>query len=358
MDRRVFFALATFAFLAFLLWIVYAIIAPFLRALGWAGVIGVLTYPLYRRLRARLGGRELLAASVMTPAVVLTLVLPMVGLVAFMAEELARILSYLEETTTAGGLSLLEGLRQHPAVAPWLARAEQPLGRLGVDLEKSLLPLLQNTSDFVLRYSTAIVKNFFTFVIKLILMVITLFFIYRDGERMQEQFWSIIPLAEDQKEILADNFSRVLKAVIFGIFLTCVVQGALGALGFWFCGLPSPLLFGAVMAVSALIPVVGTALIWAPAVAYLILEGSTAKGVLLLAWGGLVVSGIDNIIRPFFISGKGHIPVLVVAIGALGGLVSFGLLGVVIGPLVLSLFVAIFDIYKTQIFIPDETGEK
>jgi predicted PurR-regulated permease PerM len=355
MDRRVFFALATFAFLAFLLWIVFAIVEPFLRSLGWAAVIGVLTYPLYRRLRAAVGGKEILAASLMTPAVVLTLVLPVVGLVVFLAQELTQVLSYLEETTT-GGLSFVEGLRQHPTLAPWLAKTEATLVRLGIHLDKMLVPMVEKVSAFALSYSTAIVVNFFAFAIKLILMVITLFFIYRDGERLQEQFWSVIPLAEEQKDLLAENVKRVLKAVIFGIFLTCVVQGGLGAFGFWFCGLPSPLLFGAMMAVSALIPVVGTALIWAPGAAYLILEGDTTRGMALILWGGLVVSFVDNIIRPFFISGKGHIPVLVVAIGALGGLVSFGLLGVVLGPLVLSLFIAIFDIYKTQIFLPEDAG--
>lgn len=350
MDRRVFFALAVFAILLFHLWLVYSIVAPFLRAMGWAGVIGILTYPLYRRLRSRLGGREILAASVMTPAVVLTLVLPVVGLVVFLTQELTQLFAYLQALPEGEGLTLFDNLRQHPVLGPWLDRIHHLLARLGIDPEKNLLPAVDKATAFALSYSTEIVRNFFIFCIKLLMLVITLFFIYRDGERFEEQFWSVIPLDEEHKLRLAGTVKRVLNAVIFGILLTCMVQGVLGGIGFWFCGLPSPMLFGAMMAVAALVPVVGTALFWFPGAAYLILQGEVARGVVLLAWGALVVSSVDNVIRPFFISGKAHIPVLVVALGALGGLVSFGLLGVVLGPLVLSLFVALFDIYKAQIF--------
>lgn len=350
MDRRTFFALAVFAVLFLYLGLVYAIVSPFLRALGWAAVIGILTYPVFRRLRRRLGGRQTLAASVMTPTVVLTLVLPVLGLVIVLTQELTQIFAYLQEMSEGEGVALFENIRRHPVFGPWISSLYDLLARFGIEPKKSLVPAVEKVTAFALGYTTEIIRNFFIFCIQLIMMVFTLFFIYRDGERIEEQFWSIIPLHEEHKLSLSGTIKRVLNAVIFGILLTCAVQGVLGGLGFWFCGLPSPILFGSLMAVAALVPVVGTALIWLPGAMILILQGDESQGVILLIWGILVVSSIDNIIRPLFISGKGHLPMLVVAVGALGGLVSFGLIGVVLGPLVLSLFVVIFDIYKAQVF--------
>jgi predicted PurR-regulated permease PerM len=312
----------------------------------------VLTYPPYRRLRLWLRERETVAAALMTTAVVLTMVTPVVIMIVFLAQEISQAYLYLQKVTDGGQISLLETLRSQPAVAPFLEKIQAFSLRLGLTPQENLTPALEKVMNFALSYSTAILVNSFGFAIKLILLVIALFFIYRDGEKYEGHFWSVVPLEDVHKNLLAGTVKRVLTGVIFGIFLTCVVQGVAGALGFWFCGLPSPILFGAMMAISALIPIVGTALIWLPAALYLYLEGKVALSVFLLIWGLLAVSSIDNLIRPLFISGKAHIPVLVVAIGALGGLVSFGLLGVVFGPLVLSLFIAIFGIYREQVHYP------
>lgn len=350
MDRKVFFALVAFSFLLFLLYLLYAILAPFLVPLGWAAVIGVLTFPLYRKVYRRLHGQDMAAAWLMSTLVVLTMILPVITLTFSLAREAAQVYHFLEEATAGGKPLLLENMKQHPSVAPWLERIRPFTDLLDINLNATMVPAMQKVTTFVLGYSTAIVKNFFAFFVKLILMVITLFFIYKDGDRFQQTFWSLMPLREADKRVLIDTVKRVLSAVIYGIFLTCLVQGALGGIGFWFSGLPSPLLFGAMMAVCALVPLVGTALIWLPAAIYLLLQDELVKGLILLAWGALVVGTIDNFIRPFFISGKARLPVLVIAVGALGGLFSFGLLGVVIGPILLALFIALFEMYKGQVF--------
>ena len=356
MDRKVFFALVAFSFLLFLLYLLYAILAPFLVPLGWAAVIGVMTFPLYRKVHRLLHGQDMAAAWLMSPLVVLTLVLPVIALAFSLANEAAQVYRFIEGATAGGKLLVLENVKQHPSVAPWVERIKPFTELLDIDLNATMVPAMQKVASFVLGYSTAIVKNFFTFFVKLILMVITLFFIYKDGDRFQREFWSVIPLREEDKRVLIDTVKRVLSAVIYGIFLTCLVQGALGGVGFWFSGLPSPLLFGAMMAVCALVPLVGTALIWLPAAIYLFLQDEMVKGLILLAWGAFVVGSIDNFIRPFFISGKARLPVLVIAIGALGGLFSFGLLGIVIGPILLALFIALFEIYKGQVFPGRDAG--
>ncbi len=349
MDRRVFFALVTFAFSIFALWLVYIIVGPFLRPLGWAAVIGLLTFPLFRQLRSIMGERPTLAAAVMTPAVVLTLILPIVGLTVLLTQEVISFSQMLRQVA-AEPLLDLSHFRDLPWIQPVLEKLQPFIDRLNLDIPAMVGPAAEKVTAFALDYSRAMVTNFFTFVIKLLLMVVALFFFYRDGERFVRGFWSVIPLDQEHKELLASTVQRVLTAVIYGICLTCLIQGILGGIGFWFTGLPSPVLFGAVMALLAPVPLVGTALIWVPGAVYLFVQGEPLLAGVLVAWGVLVVSAIDNLLRPLFISGKGKVPILLVAIGVLGGLVSFGLIGVITGPMVLALFLALFDIYKSRFF--------
>ncbi|MBI2354963.1 MAG: AI-2E family transporter [Deltaproteobacteria bacterium] len=349
MDRAHFFALTAFFSIVLMLYLVYSIVAPFLAPIGWAGVIGILTFPLFKRLRSRLAGRQQTAAAVMTVAVVFVLVLPVIGMVFLLVRETAAAYLFLERLSADGGRHLFENIQAHPLLKPWIERLNAWFGPFTLELDAALFPQMKEIAATVLNYSKAVAKNVLFFVLKLILMVISLFFIYRDGEGFQRQLLSVIPLDESHKRVLVDTVKRVVMAVVYGVFLTCLVQGVLGGIGFWAAGLPSPPLFGAIMAVCALVPVVGTALIWLPAAGYLFLSGEVVKGVGLMLWGALVVSSIDNLIRPFFISGKARLSVLVIAIGGLGGLVSFGLLGVVIGPLVLALFLALFEIYRAEV---------
>jgi predicted PurR-regulated permease PerM len=363
MDRRIFFTLINFSFVLGFLYLVYAILSPFLDTLGWAAVIGISTFPLFRRLRNRLSGRETLAACIMTPAVVLTLVVPFVGFLVLLGGETTSVYQYLEQATSGEAPLFLDKLLHHPRLAPLIARFKPALDSVDLDLKATVLPALKQAASYLLGYSTAIIKNFFLLIIKLVLMIITLFFLYRDGESFLKKVLSVLPLGENDADVLRDTVKRVLSAVIYGIFLTCLVQGFLGGVGFWFCGLPSPIVFGALMAVAALIPVVGTAMIWLPGALYLIVQGEILKGVILMVWGALVVGMIDNLIRPLFISGKSHLPILVIALGVLGGVFSLGPLGVVAGPIVLAVFLAVFDMYSQRVFpgeadSPEENGEQ
>jgi len=144
----------------------------------------------------------------------------------------------------------------------------------------------------------------------------------------------------------------VLGAVMYGIVLTCLVQGTLGGLGFWVAGLPSPILFGALMAICALIPIIGTALIWLPGALYLLMHGQTMYALLLIAWGVVVVSGIDNIIRPLFISGIAKLHILIIVLGVLGGILAFGITGVVAGPVILALVLVFFEESRQETALP------
>jgi predicted PurR-regulated permease PerM len=177
---------------------------------------------------------------------------------------------------------------------------------------------------------------------------------------MVRRFWEMVPLGDNHKEVLSSTVKRVVGAVMYGIVLTCVVQGILGGIGFAIAGVPSAVFFGAVMIVCAFIPLVGAALIWVPAALYLLATGQVGHGVFLVCWGVLVISSIDNFIRPFFISGKAKIPLLVILLGVLGGLATMGFLGIIVGPLVLSVSIELAKVYRDDIAsqLSDVIGRK
>jgi predicted PurR-regulated permease PerM len=344
MNRDLFSALLAFASLAFYLLLVYWVIAPFLRPLAWAAVIGIVTFPMYRRLHARLHRRDWLAATIMTPLVVLVLIIPVVGLVFFLTQEATGIYQTLAQAVLSGPFTL-EHFENYPLVQSILKHVKPFLDKFDINVKQALKFVAGEVSGFLVDYSTAILKNLFTFGLKVFILLLVLFFIYKDGERFQQRLLSLVTLPGGHLSELVDSVENVLHAVIFGIFVTCFVQGVLGGIGYWLAGLPSPVLLGVMTAVSALVPVVGTALIWAPAALYLFFKAGILKGLFMLGWGTLVISTSDNLVRPFFISGRGHISFLVVILGLLGGLAAFGFIGIIVGPIILSLFLTVLEIY-------------
>ncbi|OGT99460.1 MAG: AI-2E family transporter [Geobacteraceae bacterium GWB2_52_12] len=343
MNRTLFSTLLVYTFTLLLIYLLFTILSPFLAILVWAGAIGSITHPIYESFLVRCRGRENCAAALMTTAVVLSLILPLVAVISTLSREAALAYTFLESSDLTTG-----GFLQHPAISIWLDKFSPMTGIINIDLDAIFLSAIKNVVGSMLNYSTGIVKNFLGFLIKLVLMVITLFFIYRDGARFLERFWEVAGLGFKLQSTIVETISRVLGAVMYGIILTCMVQGMLGGLGFWVAGLPSPMLFGTLMAICAPIPLVGTALVWLPGVIYLLLQGHTLTGILLIAWCVLVVSSIDNIIRPLFISGRAKLHILIIVFGVFGGLMAFGITGVVAGPVILALFLVFFEVYRDK----------
>ena len=335
MDRTLFTTLTVYSAALLFVYLLFTILSPFLAMLVWAGAVGIITYPLYKKLLARCHGREITASALMTTAIVLAVIVPLIGLVFALSREVALAYQYLDLAGSGGAAFAPSEILKQPFLAPVMERLRPLIGT--IDLQPMVLPAFKKGLAAMLNYSTGIVKNFLGVLFKLILMVITLFFIYKDGSRTLRVFWQVVPIGEKLRGTITDTVSRVLGAVIFGVIMTCAVQGTLGGLGFWAVGLPSPLLFGTLMALCASIPFVGTALIWLPGAVYLLVQGKTTPGILLIIWGTLAVGGIDNILRPLFISGKAKLHILVIVFGVLGGLLAFGLAGVVAGPVMLAL---------------------
>jgi predicted PurR-regulated permease PerM len=206
--------------------------------------------------------------------------------------------------------------------------------------------LLSWGTSTMLRLSRNFLGNIVTLVYHQIIIFIAFYFLLRDGHVFLKYFKDIIPLISVERDEFMHRANVVLRAVVFGVVVTAGVQGILGAVGWWFVGLSSPLLAGALMALLAMIPFVGTPTVWIPGSFYLFLVGNAKDGVILILWGLCVVSTVDNFLRPYFISEKAKMSTLLIFFGAFGGLTAWGFIGLFVGPLILSLFVFSLDSYR------------
>lgn len=359
MYRRVISPLIACALLAFLAYLVYQLARPFLAAVGFGIVLTVITFPLYRRLRQRLGGREGLAATLMVLLILLLLVIPVVGLIGALGQQATDVYGWLEKEMGQGNpaqriLDKLDAYRGRPILGRLVEHVRPQLEAFAADAKQTVPLAVKKVIGGVTGMLTSIIANALSFLLNLILALAAMGIFYVRGESLLNELTELVPLPRERKKELVVRLGDVTRAVVKGVGLTCLAQGTLGGLGFWVTGLPSPLLFGVVMTFTALIPVIGTAIVCLPGVLYLFLTGQTAYGVGLLLWSVLVVGNADNVLRPLLIGGKAGMPLPLLIVGILGGLFSYGLMGLIIGPLVLTVLLFVLEEYHRTIADAEE----
>lgn len=339
------------ALLVLLAWLVYTVASPFLVAIGWAATLTVVTFPVYDRLRRKLGGRQGLAATLMVLATVLVLVVPTIGLMGALSRQAADVYPRLEELASRENplqpvLEKLDAYKGHPLLGGPAAWGRTQLAAATGGFRTTVPEGMRKVIGAVTGMLTAALSNVLSFLLNLFLTLAALGIFYTRGEIVLEEVISLMPLPVERSRELTTRLGVVTKAVVKGVGLTAIAQGVLGGLGFWVTGLPSPLLFGTVIAFASLIPVIGTALVWLPGALYLLFTGETAGGIGLILWGALVVGNIDNVLHPLLIGGNAGIPMPLLIVGLLGGLFSYGLTGLVLGPLVLTVLLFVLEEHR------------
>jgi predicted PurR-regulated permease PerM len=347
------------ALLVFLAYLVYRIAQPFLAPIGFGAVLTVTTFPLYERLKRRIGGRDATAATLMVLLILLLLVVPTLGLIGALGRQAAEAYRWLEQVAGRDNpvqplLDRIDAYKGHPLLGRLAEWVRPQLVAFAADAKNTVPAAMKTGIGAITGMLTSVLANALTFLLNLILALVAMGIFYTHGESLLGEVTALVPLPRERSRELIAHLGEVTKAVVKGICLTSLAQGALGGIGFWVTGLPSPLLFGVVMAFTALIPVVGTAIVWLPGAFYLILTGRTAWGVGLLAWGGLVVGNSDNVLRPLLIGGKSGMPMPLLIVGILGGMYSYGLMGLVIGPLVLTILLFVLEEHRQMV---SDTGE-
>jgi predicted PurR-regulated permease PerM len=330
--------LITLVLLAGLVLLGFRVMQPFIVPVVWAGILGYVSWPGYAWLERALRGRAVIAALVMTAAVTAAVIVPLAWLAVVLRIELVH--GYHEtQRLLAGGAQLPPELLKIPWLGDWLhelvQRVPQDPGALSVELRK----LTDRSFDQIAHVIGGVSRN----AAKLLLTVVTLFFVYRGGDRFAAQ------VARALEQVLGPRVHNYLQAigqtvsaVIYGLVLAAVVQGVLVGLGYWVAGIGAPVFLAALTTVCGLIPFAAPA-IWACAVLWLFLvQSKMVAAIGLLVWGALVMSWTDHIVRPFLISREAQIPFLLVLFGVLGGLAAFGLVGLFVGPVILAVLLAIW----------------
>jgi len=321
------------------------LLTPFYAAIFWGAMLAILFAPLYRCLLRLLSGRRNLAALSTLLLCLLGVITPVTLIAASLVQEGAA----FYDAVRSGELDFGRMFEAFVAVLP--SSIHGLLERFGVadmiSLQTRLSEGVVAISQFVAAQALNIGQNTAQFLIGLGIMLYLLYFLLRDGVQLAQKISLAMPLGDTHKRLLLRKFATVVRATIKGNVAVAAVQGALGGLVFWVSGIQGPLLWGVVMGVLSLLPVVGASLIWGPVAVYFLATGSLWQGIGLIAFGVLVIGMVDNVLRPVLVGKDIQMPDYLVLISTLGGLSLFGLNGFVIGPLIAALFMTVWDMFAS-----------
>ncbi|MGV2835925.1 AI-2E family transporter [Pseudomonas shirazensis] len=329
------------------------IMLPYYGAIFWAVILGILFAPLQRNLLIRFNRRRNLAAGVSLLICLLIAILPVIFTSALLVQEGASLYQRIE----SGQLDIAGYVEQGKNMLP--AFAQHSLDQMGMGnldgLRDKISKWAGQGSQILASQAFSFGQGTFDFLVSFGIMLYILFFFLREGPELARKVRLAVPLPEDQKRRLQLKFNRVVRATVKGNLLVAITQGALGGVIFWILDIPSALIWAVLMAFLSLLPAVGAGIVWAPVAAYFILTGATWQGVVLTAFGVLVIGMVDNVLRPILVGRDTRMPAYLILVSTLGGLAVFGLNGFVIGPLIAALFISSWTIFtetKPQVQLP------
>ncbi|MBW6397244.1 AI-2E family transporter [Roseomonas sp. HJA6] len=308
------------------------VLRPFISALLWAVILAFSTWPIFAFLREKARLSRGFAAALMVAAMFLLIGLPIALAAPTNREEVEALRASIEGLLTEGLPGLGVWLSGLPVVGPWI---HQWIGDAEFDL-LGLAGLLRPYAGTLTQQAVSVLLAVLSGLAELLLAIVLAFFFYRDGPAMAGRAQALMQrLGGETGSRMMRLAADVTRGVVWGLVGTAVAQGILAGLGLWIAGVPQPVLLGVVTGVISIFPV-GAPLVWAPAGLWLLTQGQTGWGIFMLLYGGLVVSSVDNIIRPWAIARGADLPLLLTLMGALGGVLAFGFLGLFLGPVVLA----------------------
>jgi predicted PurR-regulated permease PerM len=322
------------------------ILLPYYGAVFWATVLAIVFAPAYRRLSRSMRQKRTLAALATVTIILLMVILPLTLVAALLVQEGFGVYERIQ----SGELNIVRFFQQiFGALPAWVTHLLDRFGLTDLGLmQERLSASLIKGSQFLAARVLNIGQNTFDLIVNLFLVLYLLFFLLRDGDDLSKRIKDAIPLRAEQQGDLFNRFTTVIRATIKGNIVVAAVQGALGGLIFWFLGVHAPVLWAVLMALLSLVPAVGAGLVWLPVAIYFLVTGATWQGVVLIAYGALVIGLVDNVLRPILVGKDTKMPDYVVLISTLGGLAIFGLNGFVIGPVIAAMFMAAWDIFSAS----------
>ncbi len=331
--------LALLAASAIALYLCWLMLQPFLGVLVWAAVLVIVFHPVHKRLVARTR-RPATSAMLSSLLVIVTILAPITLITLALVNQLSGLIHNLQASIP----SLLDPNSQTTGpLIRWLGQyvnVEQVLS------EEYIIERLKGMSGAIAGRTIGLVGGLIGGIVQVFFIIFTMYYLFRDGDRIVGALPDVLPLEHTQSEEIFARTRDVIAASVYGVLVIAIVQGTLGGLMFWVLGVPSAVVWAVVMTFLSMIPMMGSFLVWVPAAIYLAAAGHWTRAIILVAWGVLVIGTVDNLLRPKLVGEKTRLHELLIFFSVLGGLQVFGVLGIVLGPVVLAITLALLDVFR------------
>lgn len=329
------------------------VLEPFAGSMAWAIFLAFLLHPAHKWLTRRLMGRDGWSSGLLTGLTPFLLLTPLAFLGMVFVKQARGLVKYIQDSDLHLDSTILTQIEGYPIIGPVARLAREELSVSAVDIQAWLTSSAQTIFKNIASITGGVALSALGVLVAFFFMLFLLFFFLRDGARMFDQLQRLIPVPEEHREQLFHHLASVTRGVFYGIGLTAIVQGILVGIGFAIAGLPSPVVFGVLAAILALLPAGGAAIVWIPGVLYLGAIGHWKMTIFMLVWG-IFTSTSDNFLRPVLVSRYAPVSAFMVFVGVVGGIAAFGTIGIVVGPVFLALVAAIIDYFDEYVIAPNK----
>lgn len=352
--KQEYFLISIFALISVVIfYLFYQVIVPFLAPISWAAVFVVIFFPLYERTRARLKNPGL-ASLLMCGLIIIVIMGPISYLFVAVVNEAADAVARVNAMYKSGQLDQLLNFD-----IPWIASMKEKLDPYydlsNINMDEMIRDVSNKVSGILVSQTTSLVANGTKTIFYFGLMIFTMYYFFKDGELLINKLKRLMPMSVKETNIAFGQLRDVIGATMYGGVVIALLQGVLGGLLFLILGIPSPVFWGAIMAFLAIIPIVGAFIIYVPAGIILALGGAYVKAIIVVAVGTLIISQVDNVIRPYLISGRTSLHPLLLFFTILGGIALFGLLGMVIGPMVAAGITILLKVFEKRLHADEDS---
>jgi len=326
--------LAVLVITAIALFLCWKMLEPFLSVLLWAAVLVIIFYPLHKRLAVRTGPS--ISAILSIVLIIVAVIIPIVLISLAVANELSQLVNNLQ----AAGKNMMANPVQSEKIHKLLTTLQQY-----INIENLKDPI-SKISQTALKGTINVVGGFVGAIVKIFFIIFAMYYLFRDGEKIARNLPDQIPLERERAVRIVNHTREIISASVYGVLVIAIIQGTLGGLMFWFLGIPSSLVWGVLMTLLSTIPMAGGFVVWVPAAIILGISGHWGQALILTLWGSVVIGSIDNFVRPKFVGQKARMHELVIFFSVLGGLSVFGVLGILLGPVVVAITTALVEVLK------------
>jgi predicted PurR-regulated permease PerM len=329
------------------------VLTPFAGSMAWAIFLAFMLFPLHRWMTRKLRGRAGASAGIITGLTPFALLTPLTLLGIEFVRQARALVEYVQDKNFQLDQNMLVNLEQYPVIGPIARIAREQFSVSAADIQAWLESGTQTIMKIAASVGGGFVLSALGTVMGFFFMLFLLFFFIRDGKSIFDRLQRLIPVPEEHREQLFDHLSSVTRGVFYGIGLTAIIQGIMVGIAFAIAGMPSPVVFGVLAGILALLPAGGAAIVWIPAVLYLAAVGQWGMTIFMLI-SGVIISTADNFLRPILVSKYAPVSAFMVFVGVVGGIAAFGAIGIVVGPVFLALVAAILEYFDEKVIAPNK----